>query len=139
MVLFLIREPLSYFRPYKAYFVTIYAFFNAFPISQLVLIFYPEAYLIRITTQGPRGQRRPESYRKMFRNDRNNATIWICLVKFWIQLTRASESCWRDSSCRCSDCLQETDFSESISRTSPLSGSQSGLDARRPHNSNLWK
>ncbi len=51
MVLFLIREPLSYFRPYKAYFVTIYAFFNAFPISQLVLIFYPEAYLIRLTTQ----------------------------------------------------------------------------------------
>src|SRR5881409_1670028 len=51
MVLFLIREPLSYFRPYKAYFVAIYAFFNAFPISQLVLIFYPEAYLIRLTTQ----------------------------------------------------------------------------------------
>src|SRR5260370_41541587 len=52
MVLLLIREPLSYFRPYKAYFVAIYAFFNAFPISQLVLTFYPEAYLIRLTTQG---------------------------------------------------------------------------------------
>jgi hypothetical protein len=51
MVLFIIREPLSYFRPYKSYFVAIYAFFNAFPISQLVLIFYPEAYLIRLTTQ----------------------------------------------------------------------------------------
>ncbi len=51
MVLFLIREPLSYFRPYKAYFGAIYAFFNAFPISQLVLIFYPETYLIRLTTQ----------------------------------------------------------------------------------------
>jgi hypothetical protein len=51
MVLFIIREPLSYFRPYKAYFVAIYAFFNAFPISQLVLVFYPEAYLIRLTTQ----------------------------------------------------------------------------------------
>ncbi len=51
MVLFLIREPLSYFRPYKSYFVAIYAFFNAFPISQLVLVFYPEAYLIRLTTQ----------------------------------------------------------------------------------------
>jgi MEDS: MEthanogen/methylotroph, DcmR Sensory domain len=51
MVLFLIREPLSYFRPYKSYFVAIYAFFNAFPISQLVLVFYPEANLIRLTTQ----------------------------------------------------------------------------------------
>jgi hypothetical protein len=51
MVLFIIREPLSYFRPYKAYFVAIYAFFNAFPISQIVLVFYPEAYLIRLTTQ----------------------------------------------------------------------------------------
>ena len=51
MVLFLIREPLSYFRPYKSYFVAIYAFFNAFPISQLVLVFYPQAYLIRLTTQ----------------------------------------------------------------------------------------
>src|SRR2546427_295836 len=51
MVLFLIREPLSYFRPYKSYFVAIYAFFNAFPISQLVLVFYPEAYLIRLTSQ----------------------------------------------------------------------------------------
>ena len=45
------KEPLSYFRPYKTYFLTIYAFFNAFPISQLVLIFYPEANLIRLTTQ----------------------------------------------------------------------------------------
>ena len=52
MVLFLIREPLSYFRPYKAYFVAIYAFFNAFPISQLVLTFYPDPFLIRLTTQG---------------------------------------------------------------------------------------
>lgn len=51
MILFLIREPLSYFRPYKSYFVAIYAFFNAFPVSQLVLIFYPEANLIRLTTQ----------------------------------------------------------------------------------------
>ncbi len=52
MVLFIIREPLSYFRPYKSYFVAIYAFFNAFPISQLVLVFYAESYLIRLTTQG---------------------------------------------------------------------------------------
>jgi hypothetical protein len=51
MILFLIREPLSYFRPYKAYFVAIYAFFNSFPISQIVLIFYPQADLIRLTTQ----------------------------------------------------------------------------------------
>jgi MEDS: MEthanogen/methylotroph, DcmR Sensory domain len=51
MILFLIREPLSYFRPYKAYFVAIYVCFNAFPISQLVLIFYPQAYMIRLTTQ----------------------------------------------------------------------------------------
>ncbi len=51
MVLFIIREPLSYFRPYKTYFVAIYAFFNAFPLSQLVLVFYPDAYLIRLTTQ----------------------------------------------------------------------------------------
>jgi hypothetical protein len=52
MILFIIREPLSYFRPYKTYFVVIYAFFNAFPISQIVLIFFPEAYLIRLTSQG---------------------------------------------------------------------------------------
>jgi hypothetical protein len=51
MILVIAREPLSYFRPYKTYFLTIYAFFNAFPISQLVLIFYPEANLIRLTTQ----------------------------------------------------------------------------------------
>src|SRR5260370_29362879 len=51
MVLLLIREPLSYFRPYKGYFVAIYAFFNAFPISQLVLVFYPEGSLIRLSTQ----------------------------------------------------------------------------------------
>jgi hypothetical protein len=51
MILVIAKEPLSYFRPYKTYFLTIYAFFNAFPISQLVLIFYPEANLIRLTTQ----------------------------------------------------------------------------------------
>jgi hypothetical protein len=51
MILVLVREPLSYFQPYKSYFVTIYACFNAYPISQLVLVFYPEAGLIRLTTQ----------------------------------------------------------------------------------------
>jgi len=51
MILVIARDPLSYFRPYKTYFLAIYAFFNAFPISQVVLIFYPEANLIRITTQ----------------------------------------------------------------------------------------
>src|SRR5438477_12887059 len=51
MILVIAREPLSYFRPYKTYFLAIYAFFNAFPISQLVLVFYPEAYLISLTTQ----------------------------------------------------------------------------------------
>jgi hypothetical protein len=52
MILLLVREPLSYFQPYKSYFVTIYVFFNAFPFSQLVLTFYPEPSLIRLTTQG---------------------------------------------------------------------------------------
>src|SRR5438093_1438822 len=51
MIFVLVREPLSYFQPYKSYFVTIYACFNAYPISQLVLAFYPEAGLIRLTTQ----------------------------------------------------------------------------------------
>jgi hypothetical protein len=51
MILFLIREPLSYFRPYKTYFVAIYAFFNAFPISQLVLVFDAQEFLIRFSTQ----------------------------------------------------------------------------------------
>ena len=51
MVLFIVREPLSYFRPYKSYFVAIYVFFNAFPISQLILVFYPDEFLIRLTTQ----------------------------------------------------------------------------------------
>jgi hypothetical protein len=51
MILVIAKEPLSYFRPYKTYFLAIYAFFNAFPISQVVLIFYPEANLIRLTTQ----------------------------------------------------------------------------------------
>ena len=51
MVLFLIREPLSYFRPYKNYFIAIYAFFNAFPISQIVLVFDPDPSLIRLSTQ----------------------------------------------------------------------------------------
>lgn len=52
MILFIIREPLSYFRPYKSYFVAIYVFFNAFPISQLVLVYYPDEFLIRLSTQG---------------------------------------------------------------------------------------
>ena len=52
MILVIIKEPLSYFRPYKTYFLTIYAFFNAFPVSQLVLIFFPNQDLIRLTTQG---------------------------------------------------------------------------------------
>ena len=51
MVLFLIREPLSYFRPYKNYFIAIYAFFNAFPISQLVLVFDADPTPIRLSTQ----------------------------------------------------------------------------------------
>ncbi|HEX9430636.1 MAG TPA: MEDS domain-containing protein [Candidatus Bathyarchaeia archaeon] len=51
MIFVLVREPLSYFQPYKSYFVTIYACFNAYPISQLVLAFFPEAGLIRLTTQ----------------------------------------------------------------------------------------
>jgi len=50
MVLLLLREPLSYFRPYKNYFVAIYAFFNAFPISQLVVASYPEDSLLRLTS-----------------------------------------------------------------------------------------
>jgi len=52
MVLTIIREPQSYFRPYKAYFIAIYAFFNSFPISQIVLAYYPtDQFLIRVTTQ----------------------------------------------------------------------------------------
>jgi len=51
MVLLIVREPLSYFRPYKSYFEAIYVSFFAFPISQLVLIFYPDEFLIRLTTQ----------------------------------------------------------------------------------------
>src|SRR5207245_11199393 len=51
MIFVLLREPLSYFQPYKSYFVTIYACFNAYPISQLVLIFYPVSDQIRLTTQ----------------------------------------------------------------------------------------
>src|SRR2546422_624189 len=51
MVLFILREPLSYFRPYKSYFVAIYVFFNAFPISQLILVFYPDEFLIRLSAQ----------------------------------------------------------------------------------------
>jgi hypothetical protein len=51
MVLLIVREPLSYFRPYKSYFVTIYVCFNAFPISQIVLAFYPDEFLIRLSTQ----------------------------------------------------------------------------------------
>src|SRR5438876_9754609 len=51
LVLFIVREPLSYFRPYKSYFVAIYVFFNAFPISQLILVFYPDEFLIRLSAQ----------------------------------------------------------------------------------------
>lgn len=52
MILFIIREPLSYFRPYKSYFVAIYLSFLAFPISQLVLVYYPDELSIRISAQG---------------------------------------------------------------------------------------
>ncbi len=52
MVLFIIREPLSYFRPYKSYFVAIYVSYFAFPISQLVIAYYPDEFVIRLSTQG---------------------------------------------------------------------------------------
>src|SRR6266700_2417269 len=52
MVLFISREPLSYFRPYKSYFMAIYVSFFAFPISQLVLVYDPDEFLIRLSAQG---------------------------------------------------------------------------------------
>jgi MEDS: MEthanogen/methylotroph, DcmR Sensory domain len=52
MVLFIIKEPLSYFRPYKTYFVAIYVSYLAFPISQLVLAFYPYETPVRLSAQG---------------------------------------------------------------------------------------
>jgi hypothetical protein len=52
MILFIVKEPLSYFRPYKSYFVAIYVSFLAFPISQLVLAYYPDEFVIRLSTQG---------------------------------------------------------------------------------------
>jgi DcmR-like sensory protein len=51
MVLYLIREPLSYFRLYKNYFIAVYVFFYPFPISQLILVFAPDPFLIRLSTQ----------------------------------------------------------------------------------------
>ncbi len=51
MILVLIREPQSYFRQYKSFFVAIYAFFIAFPVSQLALAFAPDPSTIRFTTQ----------------------------------------------------------------------------------------
>ncbi|HZY48097.1 MAG TPA: MEDS domain-containing protein [Candidatus Bathyarchaeia archaeon] len=50
MVLVIIREPLSYFRPYKNYFVAIYLIFNLYPISQLVLEFFPDDFWLRTST-----------------------------------------------------------------------------------------
>lgn len=52
MILFIIKEPLSYFRPYKTYFGAIYVSYLAFPISQLVLAFYPDEIAIRLSAQG---------------------------------------------------------------------------------------
>jgi len=51
MILFLLRTPTSYFRPFRTYFVAIYAFFFAFPLREFLLFFAAEETLLRYSAQ----------------------------------------------------------------------------------------
>jgi hypothetical protein len=51
MIPILLRNPTSYFRTYRNYFVAIYAAFFAFPVRELTLLFYPDEILLHATTQ----------------------------------------------------------------------------------------
>ena len=52
MILSLIRDPVSYFRSYRNYFVAIYAAFLLFPISDLIPIFLsPDTFWMRLAMQ----------------------------------------------------------------------------------------
>lgn len=51
MIVSLFREPLSYFRAYRVYFVAIYGAFIAFPLRELVLAIYPEQTLLVTSTE----------------------------------------------------------------------------------------
>lgn len=52
MILFLMRNSLSYFQSYKNYFVAIYLIFLAFPAGDLLLIVSSSSVLQRISIQG---------------------------------------------------------------------------------------
>ncbi len=52
MILSLVRDPLSYFRSYRNYFVAIYAVFLLFPGSDLIQIFLPQNAWMRLALQG---------------------------------------------------------------------------------------
>ncbi len=54
MILSLVRDPVSYFRPYRNYFVAIYATFLGFPNADLVSIFFSQPlqpFLLRVAAQ----------------------------------------------------------------------------------------
>jgi hypothetical protein len=51
MILFLIRNPLSYFQSYKNYFIAIYLVFLGFPGADLILITSSESALMRLAVQ----------------------------------------------------------------------------------------
>ena len=51
MIVFLVRDPLSYFQSYKNYFVAIYLAFLSFPASDLVYIFSSDLSSMRFATQ----------------------------------------------------------------------------------------
>ncbi len=51
MIISLLREPLSYFRPYRNYLVAIYGAFLAFPARELVLAAYPDQSWLEFSTE----------------------------------------------------------------------------------------
>lgn len=51
MILFLVRNPLSYFQSYKNYFLAIYLVFLGFPVADLLLILSSDPGLMRLADQ----------------------------------------------------------------------------------------
>ncbi len=50
-MLSLVRDPLSYFRSYRNYFIAIYGAFLAFPVAELITIFYQDPAMLHFSTQ----------------------------------------------------------------------------------------
>ncbi len=55
MIVQLVRNQTSYFRPYRDYFVSIYGVFLVFPVRELFLMFLPGPFVFQVSTQAMMG------------------------------------------------------------------------------------